>query len=68
MNSAEGTTQGCPMTMPAFGIGILPLLLLIKHDDPILKHVGYADDKGGGSRLKNLRDWWDRVVLFGPVR
>ena len=64
--SAEGTTQGCPMAMPAYGIGILPLLLLIKEDDPILKHVAYADDIGGGSRLKNLRDWWNRVVMFGP--
>ena len=28
--SAEGTTQGCPLAMPGYGIGIIPLLILIK--------------------------------------
>ena len=65
--SAEGTTQGCPMAMPSYGIGILPLLLLIKDNDELLKHVAYADDIGGGSRLANLRRWWDRVVMYGPM-
>ena len=65
--SAEGTTQGCPMAMPSYGIGILPLLLLIKDNDVLLKHVAYADDIGGGSRLTNLRRWWDRVEQYGPM-
>ena len=30
--SAEGTTQGCPAAMDAYGIGILPLLNIIKPD------------------------------------
>ena len=65
--SAEGTTQGCPMAMPSYGIGILPLLLLIKENDEMLKLLAYADDIGGGSRLENLRRWWDRVVHYGPM-
>ena len=65
--SQEGSTQGDPLAMPGYGVGILPLLMLIKADDPILKHVAYADDIGGGSRLENLRKWWDRIEEFGPL-
>lgn len=64
--SVEGTTQGDPLAMPAYGIGIIPLLLAIKPEDetdPVkMKHVAYADDLGGGSKLRKIRDWWDRVV------
>ena len=67
LQSAEGTTQGCPMAMPGYGIGILPLLVLVKNDDMHLKHVAYADDIGRGSKLKNLRNWWDRICLYGPM-
>ena len=31
-----------------------------------MKQVAYADDIGGGSRLENLREWWDKIVEFGP--
>ena len=65
--SAEGTTQGCPLAMPGYGIGILPLLVLIKNNDPLLKHVAYADDIGGGSKLQNLKNWWDRICVYGPM-
>ena len=65
--SSEGTTQGDPMAMPGYGIGILPLLVLIKADDHALKHVAYADDIGGGSKLVNLRKWWEKIEYFGPL-
>ena len=29
--------------------------------------MAYADDLAGGSKLQNLRDWWDRCVKFGPA-
>ena len=41
------------MAMAAYGVSILPLLILIKSDDEVLKHLAYADDVGGGSRLGN---------------
>ena len=31
-----------------------------------MKHVAYADDIGGGSKLRMLRDWWDKIVENGP--
>ena len=64
--SAEGTTQGDPLAMPGYGIGILPLLVTLKIDNPEIKHVAYADDIGGGSKLGNVRQWWDKIVQFGP--
>ena len=65
--SSEGTTQGDPLAMPAYGISILPLLTLIKADDARIKQIAYADDIGSGSKLANLRQWWDRIVRYGPL-
>ena len=53
--------------MQAYGIGILPLLFLINpYREEQTKHLVYADDLGGGSKLPTLRKWWDRVVEHGP--
>ena len=53
--------------MQAYGIGILPLLFLINpYREEQTKHLAYADDLGGGSKLPTLRKWWDRVVEHGP--
>ncbi len=65
--SDEGSTQGDPSAMPSYGIGILPFLVVIKPtSEETLKHLAYADDLGGGSKLPRLRQWWDRVVEHGP--
>ena len=54
--------------MPSYAIGILPFLAMIKPDvqPNLMKHVAYADDLGGGSKLEKLREWWDKTVQFGP--
>ena len=68
LESAEGSTQGDPLAMHSYGVGILPLLSIIKPEvqKEKMKHVAYADDIGGGSKLKMLRDWWDKIVRNGP--
>ena len=67
LSSDEGTTQGDPAAMPGYGIGILPFLSLIKPDSETeMKHMAYADDLGGGSKLRLLREWWGKVVEHGP--
>lgn len=65
--SAEGTTQGDPTAMPAYGIGILPFLAMIKPtQDGDLKQLAYADDIGAGAKLGTLRSWWTSIEKNGP--
>ena len=67
LQSAEGTTQGDPTAMPAYGIGILPLLALIKtEEESTLKQMAYADDIGGGAKLNVLKKWWRNIEVHGP--
>ena len=52
---SEGTTQGDPLAMPVYAIGITPLLEIIKPESPkdiTMKHVAFADDLGGGITLQ----------------
>ncbi len=73
--SQEGTTQGDPMAMPAYTVGIAPLLKMIQvreddvstASDEKVKHAAYADDLGGAGVLGYLRTWWNKVVHFGPL-
>ena len=69
ISSSEGTTQGDPSAMPAYAIGILPFLALIKPEEQpeLMKQVAYADDLAGGSKLEKLREWWDRTNQYGPA-
>lgn len=72
ISSSEGTTQGDPLAMPAYAIGILPLLtivVLLHADEEALLYllqVAFADDLTGGGKLRALRMWWDQIVLMGP--
>ena len=67
--SSEGTTQGDPLAMPVYAIGITPLLEVIKPStsgDHGVKHAAFADDLGGAGELWHLRRWWDNIVIVGP--
>ena len=69
ISSSEGTTQGDPLAMPVYAIGITPLLEIIKPEtqkDIAMKHVAFADDLGGAGELLKLRRWWDNIVSRGP--
>ena len=69
ISSSEGTTQGDPLAMPVYAIGITPLLEILKpetSDETTLKHVAFADDLGGAGDLLELRRWWDNIVNCGP--
>ena len=54
IKSVEGTTQGDPLAMAAYGVGITPLFGLIRNET---KQVAFADDLSGAKRLIHLRTW-----------
>ena len=47
--SQEGTTQGDPLAMSMYALGILPLLKKLQH---ITNQVWFADDASAGGNLK----------------
>ena len=61
--SEEGTTQGDPLTMPMYALGILPLIDRVSGD---LMQVWYADGATACGGLSEIRLWWDRLLQFGP--
>ena len=63
IKSVEGTTQGDPFAMAAYGVGITPLFGLIRNET---KQVAFADDLSGAKKLIHLRTWWDNISTYGP--
>ena len=66
IQSKEGTTQGDPLAMPVYAIGITPLLATLKREVPTVKEAAFADDLSGGDKLLELRTWWNALELNGP--
>ena len=66
--SEEGTTQGCPLSMPSYAIGLLPLMMRTGNyeESSKVKQSAYADDVCGAGRLKELKRWWEIIVKYGP--
>ena len=55
--SSEGTTQGDPLAMVMYAVGILPL---IRHLNQLT-----ADDAAAIGQLQHLHQWWDELVSAG---
>ena len=65
--SQEGTTQGDPLAMPIYAVGITPLMaLLINENSTKAKHVAYADDIAGTGKIDVIRNWWNNILKNGP--
>ena len=63
--SREGTTQGDPLAMAMYAIGILPLINQLK--STTAKQVWFADDATASGRLHHLRNWWTKLSELGPA-
>ena len=63
VSSKEGTTQGDPLAMGMYVLGILPL---IRQLNGLAKQVWFADDATASGKLSQLHKWWDNIVFLGP--
>ena len=55
ISSQEGVTQGDPLSMICYGIGILPLIRMLKREFPNAKQQWYADDGSTAGKFADLR-------------
>ena len=69
LHSKEGVTQGDPLAMITYEIGVLPLIRELQVSHPRVTQLWYADDTGAGGKfghiLKHLRDLQARVLARG---
>ena len=65
--SREGTTQGDPMAMIMYGMGILPLIHSLQDDNGTRKQVWYADDAAAAGTVSAVRSWWEALKEKGPA-
>jgi hypothetical protein len=60
-------TQGDPLSMFGYGIGILPLIRRLKHEFPAVKQPWYTDDAGTRGCFTDLRNFFLRLQEIGPT-
>ena len=65
MTSTEGTTQGDPLAMALYVIGIIPLIELLQKSNVTQKL--YADDGSAACDLRSLRAKLDNLVVHGKA-
>ena len=65
LTSTEGTTQGEPLAMAMYGIGIIPLIELLQK--PNVNQKWYADDGSAAGDRKSLRAILDNLVVYGKA-
>ena len=62
VRSEEGTTQGDPLGMPIYALGLLPLIQTLWS---IVRQAWFADDAAGAGLLSKLKAWWQQLVELG---
>ena len=62
--SAEGTTQGDPLAMVFYAVGLLPLIHHLSGN--LCSQIWYADDAAACGSVSALREWCDELCMVGP--
>ena len=63
--SAEGTTQGDPLSMSLYAINLQPLITRL-HVSSAAKQYWFADDATRSGSMQDMRKWWDELSESGP--
>jgi hypothetical protein len=67
LSSSEGTTQGDPLAMAMYGLGLMPLVDLLREEKTKSRvQAWYADDGQALGKLQSLFTWLNLVKKFGP--
>jgi hypothetical protein len=64
--SKEGASQGDPLSMFARGMGILPLIGLLKAEFPKVQQPWHADDAGAGGNFNKICSFFHKLEEIGP--
>jgi hypothetical protein len=64
--SKEGVTQGDPIAMFCYGIGILPMIRQLKTKYPELRQPWYADDAGALGSFDDIIRMFTELMKIGP--
>ena len=67
MHSKEGVTQGDPLAMIAYGIGVLPLIRDLRIAYPLIMQPWYADDTGAGGEFCDIMAHFRDLQLRGTA-
>ena len=66
LHSIEGVTQGYPITMIAYRIGIILLIKNIKREVPDVTHPWYSYNSGSLGTFARLETYFDSLTCQGP--
>ena len=67
LKSSEGTTQGDPVAMAMYALGMSVLQEVISFEKTNVKQVAYADDLSGAGKLSDMISWWQSIRDNGPI-
>ena len=68
LHSKEGVTQGDPLTMFAYGIGVFPLIRELRNAHPRVTQPWYADDAGAGGTFQQILEHFRDLQASVPDR
>ena len=68
LHSKEGVTQGKPLAIIAYGIGVLPLIRDLRGAHPRVTQPWYSDDAGAGGKFTNIMEHLRDLQARGPAR
>jgi hypothetical protein len=64
--SQKGITQGDPIAMLGYAIGMMPLISPLKAEFPELEQPWYAGDSEAAAEFTRIRPLFERFLELGP--